>query len=74
MATAAVASADNNDDIDNTAITADMCYIAAFALGERIARILEYIVYRLPAPIMEDNDDTNDNDDEKEVEKVEEEL
>ncbi len=74
MAAVATAPIDNDDNIDNTAITANIYYITVFVLGEYIVCILEYIVCCLPIPVMKDNNDTDDDNDEEEIEEMEEEL
>ncbi len=43
-------AASYDDDVDDAAIT-DACFAAAFAFEERIARALEAIARRLPAPV-----------------------
>ncbi len=74
MATTAITPTNNNNDTDNTATTTDIHYIAVFVLGEHIIHTFKYIAYHFPAPMMEDNDNTDDNDNKEEVEEIEEKL
>ncbi len=56
-----------DDDVDD-ATTIDACFATAFVLGERMARTLEAIARRLPAPVQEEGEGGGEDDDDGEDE------